>query len=150
MTTYDMKYRPFASQTETRLPGLVEWLVVAVPLLALLFAGCGEVSASRPADPEAARTALRDVLDSWQRGDAHAAPAARPNPIRVADEDWLAGTKLVSYKVDDRKADSPTDALLRCPVVLTLRNAQGRTVKKRVVYEVSTDPVASVIRHDAS
>jgi hypothetical protein len=131
--------------TPTGRLGLVDWLPVLAAVLVLAFAvalpGCGGAAAARPADPELARQALRDALDAWQRGTAHDASA-----VRVADEDWLAGSKLVSYRVSDR--DQPLGAHLRCRVDLTLRDARGKTVARKAVYDVATDPRPAVIRLD--
>jgi hypothetical protein len=131
--------------TPARRVGLADWLPVLAVALVLVFAvalpGCGGAAAARPADPDLARKALHDVLDAWQRGAAHDASA-----VRVADEDWLSGAKLVSYKVADR--DEPVGARLRCRVDLTLRDARGKTVARKAVYDVTTDPAPIVVRLD--
>lgn len=123
---------------------LLDWSpVVAATLVlavALAMSGCGS-AAARPADPDLARQALVEALDSWQRGAAHDAA-----PVRVADEDWLAGARLVSYRV--APSEEAIGAHRRFAVELTLRDARGRAAARKAHYDVSTDPTPAVIRLD--
>jgi len=118
-------------------------LVLASPLLAV--AGCGSATA-KPADKDVARQALNEALEAWKGGEPHDALSKRPSPIRVADEDWLTGARLLSYQVEP--GDQQIGTNLTCGVVLTLKAQNGRKIKKRVSYRIGTDPVPMVIRQD--
>ena len=118
---------------------------IAALAILLALAGCGGgTTPPRQADPDLARAALREVLDAWVRGESHDAERA----VRVADEDWSAGTKLVRYalKGDERTVGSG----LHIPVELTLLNAKGKPKPRRVVYAVDTDPTPMVVRQDGN
>ena len=122
---------------------LLALTLISPPLVAT---GCGGSAAARPIDKDTARRALHDALEAWKGGEPHGALAKRPSPIRVADEDWLAGARLLSYRVEP--ADQQIGANLTCGVVLTMKGPNGRKAKKRVSYQVGTDPVPMVIRQD--
>jgi hypothetical protein len=116
-------------------------------ILALAFApGCGGTPPSKEANPAVAREALATTLKAWKDGEKPDALAARTPPIRVADEDWLAGLRLEDFQVDP--ADRMIGTSLNCPVSLTLKNTTGKTLKKKAVYSVSTDPALTVIRQE--
>jgi hypothetical protein len=117
-------------------------------LLALLWlAGCGPGGgAPTPADPALARQTLAAALDAWKAGEPHDAPAKRPEPIRVADEDWLAGARLVDFQIGDPEPLS--GPRLRLPATLKLKDPRGKAVERRVVYLVALEPGRMVIRQD--
>lgn len=110
--------------------------------------GCGRGSApERSLDPESAREILGEALESWKAGEAYDAPSRRAgSPIRVADEDWLVGARLLEYRIEPD--DQTIGADLYCEVNLSLRDSQGRSQSRRVVYAVGTDPTPTVIRQD--
>jgi hypothetical protein len=111
--------------------------------------GCGDgASASVAADPDAARQVLMAALDAWKSGATHDAPARATPPVRVADEDWLAGATLIEYAPADAAQALLVGNTRRWPVVLTIRDARGRAVKRSVEYLVTTGPRAMVIRQD--
>jgi hypothetical protein len=112
----------------------------------LLVAGCGGNVAARPADEDTARRALHEALEAWKGGEPHDALSKRPAPIRVADEDWLAGARLLSYRVEP--GDEKIGTNLTCDVVLSLQRPNGRKAKKHASYLIGTDPVPMVIRQD--
>lgn len=114
--------------------------------LAAWAAGCGGTNAlPNPTDPEAARGLLTRTLDAWKAGE----PAAKPDrDVHVADEDWLAGWKLADYQLGGDARALGTN--VRQPVALSLVDPRGKAVKKRVVYQVGTDPRPSVVRQDGS
>lgn len=118
--------------------------VLAVAVLSA--AGCGGPSAPRPADPEVARQVLAEALDDWKRGETCDAPARRSPPTRVADEEWLAGAKLVAYAIEP--GSRAVGAAVQMPVTLTVAGKAGKPAKRRVVYDVSTDQSRSIIRQD--
>lgn len=116
-------------------------------LILLAAIGCGRGGATvPPVEAEQARQALRVALDAWKAGEPYDALAKRSPPVRVIDEDWLAGLKLESYEVGARdRALGPT---LRCPVTLRLRDRAGKSIRKLVAFDVATGPSPSVIRQD--
>ena len=115
-------------------------------VLILFAAGCGGPSAPRPADPEVAQRALAEALDDWKRGEPCDVPARRSPPVRVADEEWLAGARLVGYSIEP--GSRPVGAAIQVPVTLTVAGKKGKPAKHRVVYDVLTDPTRSIIRQD--
>lgn len=122
-------------------------LSLGLGLVLLGVCGCG--GASSPVavtSPDRARTALKDAMESWKRGDPYGAPQDLSPPIRVADEDWLSGAKLLDYRLD--AGDQLIGTSLRCPVSITLKDAKGRKTKRQVLYSVNTEPVLSVVRQD--
>lgn len=117
--------------------------------LALLVAmpGCGGgPTPPRSLDEARAKRALTDALNAWKAGRPHDDPSGSGPPIRVADEDWLAGSKLLDFRVEP--GDRVIGTRLSCPVTLILAGPGGRRVEKRVSYAVGTDPGPSVIRQD--
>jgi hypothetical protein len=121
--------------------GLVGCAVLAV-------VGCGDSGTVTPADPDRARDVLTKVLDSWKSGAAHVAPSQGNPPIRVADEDWIAGTKLVDFQLGARGDSLQMGEAVQLPVTLTTADARGKTAKRVIHYRVTTEPRASVIRED--
>ena len=120
---------------------------LAAALLSACAAGCGDQAPpARSLDEEAARLALAEALESWKAGRPHAEPSEAEPTLRVADEDWLAGARLVSYTL--LPGDRAVGPSLACPVALELVGPDGRRVEKRVTYAVGTDPNPSVIRQD--
>ncbi len=116
----------------------------AATLLAIALAGCGGAPAPpEPTDPAEARRALESALAAWQAGEAPKALAERSPPIRVADEDWLAGKKLERFAIAaDGAATGPN---LRAPVEIKIA---GTPKPQRVIYTVTTQPQVSIIRQD--
>jgi hypothetical protein len=121
-------------------------LALALGFPLLVAAGCGGSAAARPVDEDTARRALHDALEAWKGGEPHDALSKRPAPIRVADEDWLSGARLLSYQVEPGGEQIGTN--LTCDVVLTLKGQKGRKAQRRVSYRIGTDPVPMVIRQD--
>jgi hypothetical protein len=116
----------------------------ALLLLILALAGCGTSQRAADVEPERARDALKTTLDGWKNGDAPDALKDASPSIVAQDLDWLAGAKLVDYKVaDDGK---PVAANLYVPVNLTLKLPSGKEVKKKVTYVVGTSPYLTVFR----
>jgi hypothetical protein len=129
-----------------RLNRSLPWSLLVLALALVAASGCGARSALQPADPDQAREALRTALDGWQQGQAPDALSNGRPPIRVADEDWLAGVRLADYQVLDQ--GQPVGNALRCPVRLTLRDVQGRPLVKAVVYRIDTHPAIFIARED--
>jgi hypothetical protein len=107
--------------------------------------GCG-LSAS-PSDPTEGRIALNTALDAWKRGEKPTTLSQRIPPIHVADVDWISGLRLRSYKaVDDGKLIGSD---VNYKVVLELKLANGKVVKRDAVYAVTTRPQLLVLRQDS-
>jgi hypothetical protein len=114
--------------------------------LALIAAGCGgRAGPPAPADPAAARSALRTVLDAWKKGEAADSLKDRRPPMYVIDYEWRSGHRLLGYEVQD---DGPFGGDLRCRVMLSLADEHGRSVSKSVVYAVGTNPAVTVTREE--
>ncbi|RUL87123.1 hypothetical protein [Tautonia sociabilis] len=121
--------------------------VLAAALLSLCAPGCGPAAPKeRSLDEAAARLALAEALDSWKAGRPHSDPSEEEPALRVADEDWLAGARLLDYRI--LSGDHVVGATLACPVALVLAGPDGRRVERQVTYAVATDPAPSVIRQD--
>lgn len=117
------------------------------PLVALLLAaaGCsGSQQKAPPVDPGRAREALKATLESWKGGGTPDQLRSGPAAITAQDFDWMAGAKLVDYRIEGDGRDD--DANLRIPVSLTLRGPDGKEVTKRVTYVVGTAPSVTVFR----
>ena len=140
----DLTDRGAVFAPESRLIRVASWLILLAPVIAL-FAGCGSAAASRRR-PRTARAALNDALELWKRGDSLAAPKSLSPPVRVEDESWLAGKKLVSFRIDDR-TETGGDRL-RYPVLLTLSDSRGKVRKESAVYDIRFDGITTVIRQD--
>jgi hypothetical protein len=119
------------------------WLAGALALA--LGAGCGGRSAA-PSDADEGRKALQTALDAWKGGETPDALARRTPPIHVTDGDWMGGLRLQRYRADDGGRLVGTD--VNYNVVLELKTAKGKVVKKNAVYAVTTHPQLLVHRQD--
>jgi len=121
------------------------WWLAGALVLALACDGCGP---SAPAsDPAEGRKTLQAVLDAWKGGEKPDALAQRTPPIHVTDGDWMSGLRLQSYQADDEGKLVGTD--VNYNVVLELKTAKGKTVKRNAVYAVTTRPQVLVQRQDS-
>jgi len=118
------------------------WL--AVPLMLCL--GCGSGQSARPTDPGQALQTLRVVLDAWKAGETPQRLESRTPAIHVADPDWSAGFSLVGYQADSAGRLVGYD--MNYPVVLELKDAKGRSLKKEAVYVITTAPMFLVLRQE--
>jgi hypothetical protein len=107
-------------------------------------AGCGR-SGVKPAEAPIARQALRETLDTWQKGGRPEELLARSPAIRVRDPEWRAGHRLLGYQVE---REDPFAAELRCQVVLTVEAPDKKTVQKKAVYAIGTSPAITVVREE--
>ena len=112
--------------------------------LGLVAIGCGS-GASQPADPTLARQVLVEVLDSWKKGDPPDASLHRSPPVRVTDEEWVAGARLLDYRVEADGRDIVGEQSF--PLTLTLEN-KGRKLTRKVEDHVVTDPTLAVFRQE--
>ncbi len=118
-------------------------LALFVPLAAFV-AGCGDKPVAAPVEPDKARQTLRTALDAWKDGQAIETLSQATPPIVAQDFDWMAGSKLTDYQLLDE--GQPEDANLRVKVKLSLRDKQGQSATKTVIYVVGTDPKLTVFR----
>jgi hypothetical protein len=125
-------------------PRRPSWLA-SVLIMVLGCGGCGQ-SAS-PSDRIEGRKALRAVLDAWKGGEKPDALARRTPPIHVSDGDWMSGIRLQGYEADDGGKLVGSDVNFN--VVLELKTAKGKVVKKDAVYAVTTHPQLLVLRQDS-
>ena len=120
------------------------WWLAGLPLLTLVAVGCGQ-SAS-PSDPAEGRKALLAVLDAWKGGEKPTALAQRAPSIHVTDGDWMSGLRLQRYKAIDDGRLVGSD--VNYNVLLELKTAKGKSVKRDAVYAVTTRPLVLVLRQD--
>jgi hypothetical protein len=119
-------------------------------LLALLFVTAGCSGGGQPAvepryDTEQARTALITALDAWKKGEAKSLTKRNP-PIRFVDDDLLAGLRLSDYEIEE--PDLPLKPHQNVSVILSLRDARGKSVRREASYQVGTEPTLAVLRSD--
>jgi hypothetical protein len=88
---------------------------------------------------------LTNSLDSWKDGSAGSL-AGRDPPIRFVDDDWAAGRQLVAYQLEDPDTlVSPFETVF---VNLTLQSGGGKTIERKVGYQVSLTPGFAVLRSE--
>jgi hypothetical protein len=116
--------------------------------LLCVTAGCSRDAAptGQPSyDSDRARTTLVQALDAWKKGEARALSGHKP-PIRFVDDDLTSGLRLVDYALEE--PDAPIGAYKDVPVILSLRDARGRAVRREARYQVATEPACAVLRSD--
>ncbi len=119
-------------------------LILIVVLVVVLGGGCSP--SARPSDPAEGRKALQATLDAWKKGEKADTLANQSPSIHASDKDWKSGLRLQGYQADDEGRLVGSD--LNYSVVLELKNARGRVVKKTAVYTVTTDPQILIHRQD--
>jgi hypothetical protein len=123
---------------------IAAWLAMAAGLVAL--GGCGP-AAAKQADPEAARQALRQALESWKKGEAPDSLKSASPPVVVVDRDWRRGAKLLDYELSETPAPNGFDQ--QFTVSITLEDA-GRKKSQKVAFNVATHPKRVVVRAEGS
>ena len=118
---------------------------VLMPLFTLMgIAGCQNGPAAAPVDVPVAEQTLTRVLDGWKAGETAESFQKETPSVVVQDRDWQTGFALLDYEI--RTPGKAYDANLHSDVALTLRDPDGKEVKKNVTYIVGTDPVLTVFR----
>lgn len=108
----------------------------------LLLSGCQ--TKSRPSDQSIAQQSIEKMLETWKSGGkATDLKGATPSIIAV-DDDWERNVVLNDYRVETNPFND--GANLHFTVSLTLKNKQGKEVKKEQVYIVGTNPVITIFR----
>jgi hypothetical protein len=113
-----------------------------------VMTGCSGPSAPTPEvhhDSEQASAALVAALDAWKKGDVKSLTKRNP-PIRLVDDDLMAGWRLFDYEIEE--PDTPIQLHKDVEVILSLRDARGKGVRREARYQVGTYPSLSVLRSD--
>jgi hypothetical protein len=113
----------------------------------ILASGCGgnEPAVVSHYEPDKARVALVAALDAWKKGEAAKLARATP-PIRFVDDDFTTGMRLSDYELEE--PDAPIGLHTNVPVILSLRDKRGRTIRREAHYQVATEPGLAVLRSD--
>jgi hypothetical protein len=111
-----------------------------------LIVGCsGSEPAEDAAESDRMLSVLTTALEAWKEGTV-ATLAQRDPPIRFADDDCVAGRRLVAYRLEDPKVFAfPFESVF---VELTLQTTDGKTVERTVGYQISLTPVLAVLRSE--
>ena len=121
------------------------WIFPVLLAVIVGCSGCSRPAPEVPYDSEEARTALVAALDAWKKGDTTSLPKRNP-PIRFVDDDLLSGLRLTEYEIEE--PDLPVKLHQDVPVILEMRDARGKRVRREARYQVGTDPTLSVLRSD--
>ena len=115
----------------------VNWVFALLLAANLGCPGCSRPARETPYDSEKARGALIAALEAWKKGEAKSLPKRNP-PIRFVDDDLLSGLRLAEYEIDE--PDLPFKLHEDVPVILEMRDAQGKRFRREARYQVSTEP----------
>jgi predicted small lipoprotein YifL len=116
------------------------WLMAAAMVC---VAGCGK-KAPAPANPDTARQALTEALDTWVQGGSADALAKLTPPIYFNDPQWKAGKRLKHYQIKGGLEEFGRQ--LRCTVSLALEDEEGKTEERDVPYQIDTHEVIVIAR----
>jgi hypothetical protein len=122
---------------------------IIIPIAALALCGCGgdPKPLSMAATAESSRAALVAALDGWKAGKTAEELAAQSPPVRLIDDDFHGGMKLLNYKIE-------TEGHVRgigysYIVTLTLEAKDGaKPTTKKIPYNAVTEPKYVVSRED--
>jgi hypothetical protein len=116
-------------------------------LIALcLILGCSQGVPEWQADESDRRLELLTIsLEAWKAGSV-AGLARRNPPIRFVDDDWAAGRQLMAYRHED--PDSLSLPFENVFVTLTFQAADGKTVERKVGYQIALIPAFAVLRSE--
>lgn len=121
-------------------------LILAILLCLLGSLGCWR-SAFQDSDydAEVALETLVTALRAWKAGNL-ASLSSLSTPIRFADDEALAGSRLKEFEVEDPVAVIKPFQDIK--VELVLLDPQRRTIRKMVTYQVALKPALTVLRSD--
>jgi hypothetical protein len=110
----------------------------------VLISGCSLSDVSVDGDPDLAQQTLIEALDAWKSKQLKEL-ARRDPPIRFADDDQVAGSHLLEYEIESVHSSQflPFKNVI---VTLELEDIRGKTLTKRVSYQITTGPGLSVLR----
>jgi hypothetical protein len=122
---------------------------IIIPLAALALCGCGgdPRPLSMAATPESSRAALVAALDGWKAGKTAEELSDQSLPVRLIDDDFHGGKKLLDYKIESE--GKVRGIGYSYVVTLTFEGKDGakRTTKK-IPYNAVTEPKHVVSRED--
>lgn len=110
--------------------------VLCVMLMGLW--GCGDAAKVYPVDADGARAALEDAMQAWVDGRK---PADLQPQMYVTDQDWVAGKKLVSFKILDEEVIEGSNVNLRVQRKLS---PEDPTIDPTVKYIITTSPAITI------
>lgn len=120
-------------------------LLITVIAITIAAGGCGGASGVPAPDFAESRRILEAALGAWKEGKAKDLAALAP-PIRLVDPDQSAGKKLIDYRIEGEPVAA--GHTVDIPVVLTIRDAKGKTREVKGAYQVATVPDIAVLRND--
>lgn len=100
--------------------------------------GCGDAAKVYPVDADGARAALEDAMQAWVDGKK---PADLQPHMYVTDQDWVAGKKLVSFKILDEEVIEGSNVNLRVQRKLS---PEDPTIDPTVKYIITTSPAITI------
>ena len=99
-------------------------------------------------DPDSAKAALETTLAAWKQGGSVAELVDKNPSIQASDYRWAAGFVLADFRVGEATSSVGFDR--RFPVDLTLKNPQGKAIREKAFFHVTTHPAITVIRDPES
>ena len=115
---------------------------IAVLVAVALAAGCGP-ELPPAVDPGEAGTQLRAVLDAWKAGEPFDSLERRNPPVVFNEPLWRGGATLVGYELGEVQLHGRQGT---CKVKLTVVDRDGKTVERRVGYQIDTTPAVVITR----
>jgi hypothetical protein len=123
--------------------GLWRGLVVVVLVLAEM--GCGGAGASTPPSPGEAQQALRDFLDTWQRGGTSQQLTDRQPAIQGREPEWAAGSRLMEYTIAETGPSLGNSCFLHARLTIQ-RRAARQTETLNVLYTITSGNPIWIVR----
>lgn len=122
---------------------------LALPLctlgsILLFFGGCE--SAPTSSDPEKGKEILLKSLDSWKNGETVESLQAASPSILFVDFQRRKNWKLLGFEIDPKFSPSGFD--VQFVVHLSLQSTEGKPIKQKAKYNVSTTSKLVVVRSD--
>lgn len=112
----------------------------------LLVCGCWKPAYDDPTyHADTALATLLTALEAWKQN-AVGQLAQQTPPIRFVDEDHRAGARLQKFELLD--AQRPIRPFQGVRVKLTLQHRSGTVVETVGMYQITLEPLPSVIRSD--
>ena len=116
------------------------WLLMAA---VVSLAGCGK-KVPEPANPDTARQALTEALNTWVQGGSVESLSKRTPPIYFNDPQWKAGKRLKRFEIKGNLEEFGRQ--LRCTVLLAFEDEEGKTEEKDTPYQIDTHEVIVIVR----
>ncbi|HEY4263394.1 MAG TPA: hypothetical protein VGM98_24740 [Schlesneria sp.] len=100
--------------------------------------GCGDAAKIHPVDTDVARSALDEAMRAWVEGKK---PKDLQPEMYATDQDWVAGKKLVSFKILDEEEVEGSNVNLRVNRKLSPADP---SVDPTVKYIITTSPAITI------